>query len=116
MPDFIGRDPESNSTECPAMFVSPETGDFAARHTLAPGLFGGQRDVVTPEAAGVGERQHEPDVLSDEFCSDVGNPYHVITAQMSSHRLIPRSACRTSGIGSRLGVGSRSVRRYAVAR
>ena len=31
MPDFIGRDPESNSTECPAVFVSPETGDFYFR-------------------------------------------------------------------------------------
>jgi len=31
MPDFIGRDPESNSVECPAVFVSPETGDFHFR-------------------------------------------------------------------------------------
>ncbi len=28
MPDFIGRDPESNSVECPAVFITPETGDF----------------------------------------------------------------------------------------
>src|SRR5208282_2400863 len=31
MPDFIGRDPESNSVECPAVFVFPETGDFHFR-------------------------------------------------------------------------------------
>ena len=28
MPDFVGGDPESNASECPAVFVDPETGDF----------------------------------------------------------------------------------------
>ena len=31
MPDFIGGDPESNASECPAVFVIPETGDFVFR-------------------------------------------------------------------------------------
>ena len=31
MPDFIGGDPESNASECPAVFVTPETGDFVFR-------------------------------------------------------------------------------------
>jgi hypothetical protein len=29
--DFIGGDPESNSSECPAVFVDPRTGDFLLR-------------------------------------------------------------------------------------
>ena len=31
MPDFIGGDPESNANECPAVWVSPDTGDFLFR-------------------------------------------------------------------------------------
>ena len=31
MPDFVGGDPESNASECPAVFVDPETGDFLFR-------------------------------------------------------------------------------------
>jgi hypothetical protein len=31
VPDFIGGDPESNASECPAVFVIPETGDFVFR-------------------------------------------------------------------------------------
>ena len=31
MPDFVGGDPESNSSECPAVFVDPQTGDFLFR-------------------------------------------------------------------------------------
>jgi hypothetical protein len=31
MPDFIGSDPTSTSGECPAVFVSPETGDWLIR-------------------------------------------------------------------------------------
>jgi len=31
MADFIGADPESNASECPAVFVVPETGDFLFR-------------------------------------------------------------------------------------
>ena len=31
MPDFIGGDPESNASECPAVFVIPQTGDFVFR-------------------------------------------------------------------------------------
>ncbi len=31
MPDFVGGDPESNASECPAAFVDPETGDFLFR-------------------------------------------------------------------------------------
>jgi hypothetical protein len=30
-PDFIGGDPGSNASECPAGFVIPQTGDFAFR-------------------------------------------------------------------------------------
>jgi hypothetical protein len=29
--DFVGGDPESNSSECPAVFVDPQTGDFLFR-------------------------------------------------------------------------------------
>jgi len=31
VPDFVGGDPESNASECPAAFVDPETGDFLFR-------------------------------------------------------------------------------------
>ena len=31
VPDFVGGDPESNASECPAVFVDPETGDFLFR-------------------------------------------------------------------------------------
>jgi hypothetical protein len=31
VPDFIGGDPESNASECPAVFVIPQTGDFVFR-------------------------------------------------------------------------------------
>ena len=31
MPDFVGGDPQSNSSECPAVFVEPDTGDFLIR-------------------------------------------------------------------------------------
>ena len=31
MPDFIGGDPESTTAECPAVFVTHETGDFLLR-------------------------------------------------------------------------------------
>jgi len=31
VPDFIGGDPESNVSECPAVFVIPQTGDFVFR-------------------------------------------------------------------------------------
>jgi hypothetical protein len=31
VPDFVGGDPESNSSECPAVFVDPDTGDFLLR-------------------------------------------------------------------------------------
>ena len=31
MPDFIGGDPESHASECPAVSVIPETGDFVFR-------------------------------------------------------------------------------------
>ena len=31
VPDFIGGDPESNASECPAVFAIPETGDFVFR-------------------------------------------------------------------------------------
>jgi hypothetical protein len=31
VPDFVGADSESNASECPAVFVDPETGDFLFR-------------------------------------------------------------------------------------
>ncbi len=31
MPDFVGGDPESNASECPAVFLDSETGDFLFR-------------------------------------------------------------------------------------
>ncbi len=38
MPDFVGGDPESNASECPAVFVDPETGDFLFRGRPSPTL------------------------------------------------------------------------------
>ena len=37
MPDFVGGDPESNASECPAVFVDPETGDFYFRGKTVTG-------------------------------------------------------------------------------
>jgi len=31
VPDFVGGDPESNASECPAVFLDSETGDFLFR-------------------------------------------------------------------------------------
>jgi len=57
MPDFIGRDPESNSVECPAVFVSPETGDFYFRGKTVT-----DPAVLTEMSQHVGRAEDESDV------------------------------------------------------
>ncbi len=57
MPDFIGRDPESNSVECPAVFVSPQTGDFYFRGKTVT-----DPAVITEMSQHVGRAEDESDV------------------------------------------------------
>src|SRR5215469_10984030 len=57
MPDFIGRDPESASVECPAVFVSPETGDFYFRGKTVT-----DPAVITQMSQHVGRAEDESDV------------------------------------------------------
>ena len=62
MADFVGGDPESNSSECPAVFVDPQTGDF---------LFRGK--TITDPALITALNEH---IGKAEDESDGTNPYH----------------------------------------
>jgi hypothetical protein len=55
--DFIGGDPESNSSECPAVFVDPDTGDFLFRGKTVT-----DPDVITELNGHIGKADDESDV------------------------------------------------------
>jgi hypothetical protein len=57
MPEFVGGDPESNSSECPAVWVEPGTGDFYFRGKTVtdPG-------VITRLNHDIGKAEDESDV------------------------------------------------------
>jgi hypothetical protein len=57
MADFIGGDPESNSSECPAVFVDPQTGDFLFRGKTVT-----DPDVITEMNGHIGKADDESDV------------------------------------------------------
>ena len=57
MADFIGGDPESNSSECPAVFVDPDTGDFLFRGKTVT-----DPDVITELNGHIGKADDESDV------------------------------------------------------
>ena len=57
VPDFVGGDPESNASECPAVFVDPETGDllFRGKTVTDPAL-------ITALNEHIGKAEDESDV------------------------------------------------------
>ena len=57
MPDFVGGDPESNSRECPAVFVDPQTGDFLFRGKTVSDLA-----LITALNEHIGKAEDESDV------------------------------------------------------
>jgi hypothetical protein len=57
VPDFIGGDPTSNASECPAVFVDAETGDFLFRGKTAT-----DQSVITELNQHIGRAEDESDV------------------------------------------------------
>jgi hypothetical protein len=57
MPDFIGSDPTSTSGECPAVFVSPETGDWLIRGKTVT-----DPAVITEMSEHIGRAEDETDI------------------------------------------------------
>ena len=57
MPDFVGGDPKSNSSECPAVFVDPQTGDFLFRGKTVTGPA-----LITALNEHIGKAEDESDV------------------------------------------------------
>jgi hypothetical protein len=57
VPDFIGGDPQSNASECPAVFVDPQTGDFLFRGKTVT-----DENVITELNQNIGRAEDESDV------------------------------------------------------
>jgi hypothetical protein len=57
MVDFVGRDPESQYTECPAVWVNPQTGDFLFRGKTVT-----DTTVITELNDDIGKAEDESDI------------------------------------------------------